>query len=393
MTVRAALRRAARILAVGLPLALLGGALFLWWKGGRDARYVARVLWHGDSDTDDLSWKRHAAITASSTPRPWPEAPACPAVDAAFARAGVPSLDPWLRRGGARALVVVRAGAIACEWYRRPADRDRGAMAFSVSKTLTSLLAARAVVFGAVASLDEPIAARIPELARRDERLGAITLAELLDLRSGLGFSEDAHFPWVDQDAPAVYYASDLARTVVRRPRLVEPRGTFRYNDYAPNLVGLALERATGTRAAAATQALWHELGAETAAAWLVDEHGFAWHESGFVVTARDLARVGQLVLDGGKVGDQQVAPVAWIERSRDDAGRAVVATFAGTGLGYRNGWWRLDGDLVAMGRFGQLVVVDPRAGVVIVRLGDGGGDTNVALARTLATAATALSP
>ena len=393
MTIRAALVRAARVLAVLVPIALVGFLLFLWWKGGRDARYVARVLWHRDADTDDLSWKRHAAIAPAATPRPWPEAPACDDVDAAFARAGITSRDAWLRDGRARALVVVRAGAIACEWYRQPIDRTRGAMAFSVSKTITSLLAARAVAAGAIASLDEPITTRVPELARRDERMGAITLGALLDMRSGLGFSEDAHFPWVDQDAPAVYYASDLARTVVRRPRVVATPGTFLYNDYAPNLVGLALERATGTRAAAATQALWHELGAEHPAAWLVDDHGFAWHESGFVVTARDLARVGQLVLDGGVVGDQQVAPAAWIARSRDDAGRAVAATFAGTDLGYRNGWWRLGDDLIAMGRFGQLVVVDPTARVVIVRLGDGGRDTNVALARTLATAAAALSP
>lgn len=63
--------------------------------------------------------------------------------------------------------------------------------------------------------------------------------------------------------------------------------------------------------------------------------HG--WFESGLVVTARDLARIGELVLDGGKVGDRDIAP-AWVARSVDPAGRATATTFG-------------DHTLVAMGK------------------------------------------
>jgi CubicO group peptidase (beta-lactamase class C family) len=130
-------------------------------------------------------------------------------------------------------------------------------------------------------------------------------------------------------------------------------------------------------------RALWTALGAEHAAAWSVDDEGFAWHESGFVVTARDLARIGGAMLDGGMFGGRRVAPAAFVTRSFDPAGRTPVVTFGDTALGYRNGWWVMrDGTLVAMGRHGQVMLVSPSTRTVVVRLGlDGHAETNVSIA------------
>jgi CubicO group peptidase (beta-lactamase class C family) len=357
---------------------------FLWFKGGLDAAYVWRVLRHGESSTDDYQWKASVEIAPAPEPRAWKTHDGCAAVAAAFAEdADTPDMDAYLRRGGALGLVVVKGGAIVCEWYGNGGAADRPAAAFSISKTVTSLVLARAAAVGEL-TLDDPITKHVPELADRDRRFEQITIADLVDMRSGIAFSEDTHFPWVDQDAPSVYYASDLARTVVRRPRIERAPGAFRYNDYAPNLVGLALARG-GTTLQMRTQALWNALGAEHAARWSVDDHGFAWHESGFVVTARDLARIGQLVLDDGKVGAAQVAPPDFLTRSL--ARRERVTTFASTDLGYSNGWWvHGDRELIAMGRHGQVMVVSLATGTVLVRLGlDGHDETNVSIALRLA--------
>lgn len=96
-----------------------------------------------------------------------------------------------------------------------------------MSKTVLSLLVARAVADGSLPGLDVPVTAGVPELAARDPRFDAITLAELVDMRSGIAFSPEVPFPWVNQDQPAVYYATDLARTVVERPRITSPPGPF----------------------------------------------------------------------------------------------------------------------------------------------------------------------
>jgi CubicO group peptidase (beta-lactamase class C family) len=378
------------------PVVLLGVVLFY---GRCDIPYIVRVLVRRDGNTDDHEWKRTVAVVPSPMPVPWREVPGCDAVVQAFAvEPDIPPLDAYLRQGGALALVVVRDGAITCEWYGNGAAKNKPVAVMSISKTVTSLVLARAVASGELHGLDESITSLVPELGARDPRFAAVTLATLVDMRSGVAFDDDTSFPWVNRDPPQVYYAGDLAETVVERTRIESPPGRFVYNDYAPNLIGLALERATRTRrATGSVQALWSELGAEYPAFWTVDDHGFAWHESGFVVTARDLARIGQLMLDDGRVGDRQVAPPAFLTRSFDPAGRQPATRFAGIELGYRNGWWvPNDDELFAMGRFGQLMLVSPASRTVIVRVGldghngssglgfDGEGETNVSIVRRL---------
>jgi CubicO group peptidase (beta-lactamase class C family) len=361
------------------PLALLA---FLWVRADYDIRFVARVLWHRGSTTSDYLWKASRTIPASVHPRPWREAADCPRVATAL---GTP-IAPYLTAGGALDFVVIHDGAVICEWYGNGGARDRPAAAFSATKVMTSLLLARAIDAHAIGSLDDAITKYVPELAMRDPRFGAITLAMLVDMRSGLAFEEASGFPWVDADDSRVYHASDLAAAVVRYPRIASAPGPFLYNDYAPNLNGLAIARAVNRSPIdALAQPLWDELGAETPALWSVDGHGFPWFETGLVVTARDFARVGQLLLDGGKVGDREVA-AAWVARSVDPVGRATAVTFGDTALGYHNAWWVLgDHTLVAMGKHGQVMVVSLATRTVVVRLGrDGYDETNVSIARRL---------
>jgi CubicO group peptidase (beta-lactamase class C family) len=366
-----------------VPLAAVAFLVFLWLQAGLDVRYLGRVLWYRDASADDFRWKRSAPV-AARTPAPWRETRQCGAFAAAFVERDVPALSPYLAQGGAVAMVVVHDGALACEWYGNGGARDVPAAAFSISKTVTALLLARAVDDGVIAGESASITTYLPELAQRDARFAEVTLASLVDMRSGIAFSEETSFPWVDKDAPAVYYASDLAHTVLTRPRIEAAPGSFVYSEYAPELVGLALERAgRAPLASGPMQALWNDLGAEHPAAWSVDDRGFAWHGSGLVVTARDLARVGQLLLAGGKVAGRRVAPAAYVARTTDPVGRRAATTFAGASLGYRNGWWTLDDDLLAMGRHGQVMLVSPATRTVIVRLGRGGhAESNVSIAR-----------
>lgn len=385
-----------RVLRWGVPAALITFVAFLWLKAGMDLRYMIRVLAHRDSSTSDYRWKDSMAVRPATPSIPWREAPDCDAVDKALAaEPDIRNMNRYLTDAGTLALVVARDGAIICEWYGNGGARDRPAAAFSMSKTVVSLLLARAVAARKIASLDDPITRHVPPLEARDRRFAAITLADLVDMRSGIAFEQETRFPWVDQDAPSVYYASDLASTVIGRPQIESAPGRFVYNDYAPNLLGLALQRAyESPLASGPMQTLWSELGAEYPAAWSVDGHGFAWHESGLVVTARDFARIGQLMLDHGKVDGRVVAPEAFLERSLDPVGRNTVVTFAGTPLGYRNGWWILgEKDLVAMGAHGQVMLVSLATKTVIVRMGEDGHDeTNIAIANRLRRVANRLS-
>jgi CubicO group peptidase (beta-lactamase class C family) len=366
-------------------------------SSGCDFGYASRVITKQDSSTDDYTWKRAAKVEPSPTPRPWPEAIDCGPVEAALAAdSDFPGFDKYLTNGGALSFVVIRNGTIVCEWYGNGGAREKKAAAFSVSKVMTSLLLFRAVADGTLSSLDEKLTDRVPELLEKDERFKELSLANLVDMRSGIAFETETHFPWLNQDQPAIYYASDIVQTLLGCSRIEAPPGKFVYNDYAPNLNGLVMERAYGSRLTdGRMQTLWNELGAEYEASWSVDDKGFPWHESGFVTTARDLARVGQLMLDGGKVNGRQVAPEAFLTRSFDKAGLETAVTYAGSDLGYRNAWWVYgDGELVGMGHHGQIVLVSAPTQTVIVRMGldshddihelgfDGKNESNVSLGR-----------
>ncbi|GAA1867596.1 serine hydrolase [Pseudonocardia ailaonensis] len=325
--------------------------LVLLVAGRGDVPYITRVLVHRDSSITDVDWKSSVTVPAVS-PRPWAGASGCPA----------------LPTTNAQSIVLVKDGRLVCSW----GSADRPAAAFSISKTLVSLLASRSL------PLDT-------SLGTVDPRFTGITVGDLLDMRSGIAFSPNTPYPWVNTDQAAVYYASDLASTVLRRATVTSPPGVFTYNDYAPNLVGLTYQRLSGGLLTdGPLRSLWAELGAQDPVSWCVDSAGFPYHESGLVVSARDLARVGQRVLDGG----------AWASRSL--SGSPTVETFGGLdAVGYRNGWWVLprpdgSGDLAAMGDHGQIMVVSPRTRTVAVRMGDDDG-ANITIARQLQAVANAL--
>jgi CubicO group peptidase (beta-lactamase class C family) len=104
-------------------------------------------------------------LSAATRPVAWPETPACDAVAAAFAeQPAVGQLQAYLANGGALALVIVRDGVLACEWYGNGGARDRPAAAFSISKTVTSLLLARAVAEGRIPGLAAALTDFVPEL-------------------------------------------------------------------------------------------------------------------------------------------------------------------------------------------------------------------------------------
>lgn len=387
------LRRVARVAIVGilaLAMTAMIGAVAL---SGGDLRYAWRVLVHGDAGTDDVAWKDAVAIPAPSSPVTLDAGSAgCAALerlvtpDADATDIGDP-LEDYLTTGGATALLVIRDGETLCAWDAADVPTAIRPV-FSVSKTVLALALARAVEQGAV-TVDDSLTDWIPELLDRDPRFAAITLGDLVDMRSGIAFDADAGFPWLDQDAARVYYATDLRTTTLEAPRIEARPGGFVYNDYAPNLLGLALERATGEPVPTGLVAdVWGEVGAPDAAAWLVDDKGFAWHESGLVATAADLAAIGDLLL----------SPTADVAGSAGFAQRSlsvpadIVAVYDGVELGYGNGWWVLDPTsespaFAAMGRFGQIVLVDPTTRTVIVRLGNNGYEhieSNAAIAARL---------
>src|SRR5690606_5744822 len=98
----------------------------------------------------------------------------------------------------------------------------------------------------------------------------------------------------------------------------------FYYASPNTDLLGLVVERAAGRRYYRyLAERLWRPMGARGAAYVTVDRVGMARAAGGVCMTTRDLARLGQLVLDGGRNRDGvQVVPQGWIEDMRSNGDR-----------------------------------------------------------------------
>jgi CubicO group peptidase (beta-lactamase class C family) len=354
--------------------------------------YLGRYLaWNRPTNRDFLRMPQRA-LSASGAPQSLPVA--SPTLDFAnlpvSAKRGEPAvaLAPLLQSTGTTALVVLDAGRVAYEHYANDGSRERANRCFSVTKSIASALIGIAVAEGAIESIDLPIGRWLPEL--RDPRARELTLAHLLEMRSGIRFIEGV-LPW--RDEPHTYYANDLRRRL-RDCRVTDPVGAFfHYNDWHPLLISLLLERATEQPVTHWLQTrLWDPLGCEYPASMMVDraDHAGVEHlESGLTARALDLAKFGQLYLQRGLWKGRQIVPASWVDATTSPAGARTDAVwfdhyrdkpwgrFLASGhVYYKRMWWGVsldDGhhDYFAMGVLGQHIYVSPDTQTVIVRLSD----------------------
>jgi CubicO group peptidase (beta-lactamase class C family) len=293
-------------------------------------------------------------------------------LDAVRVGDGERDLDDLVEATSTTALLVLRDDELLLERYAHGGAADRRHTSFSVAKSYLSTLVGIALERGDIGSLDDPVTEYVPELAERDRRFAAVPLRSLLTMSSGLVY-EEAGLPWSD-DA-TTYYAPDLRAEAVSAEVEGPPGERWHYNNFNPLLMGLVLERATGTSVSDyMARHLWQPMGAEADASWSLDSDasGFEKLESGVNAVPRDYARFGYLFAHEGRVGDRQVVDAGWVREA------TARDTSADPAAHYQYWWWvdtEREGRFYARGNHGQFVYVDPATDVVVVRLGREDGD------------------
>ena len=301
------------------------------------------------------------------------------------------SAEEALVRTRTNALLVLKDGKIVVEKYFNQTSEATKFIIWSCTKSITSLLIGRAIADGAIESIDDPIMRYVPEL--KDSGFGITTIRDVLQMRSGADWDE--RYDFGEEPSPAALaYENSLVNHKTRyadaaRPlkSAHKPGSTFNYSTVDTAVLGWVLERATQTSIADYTQAkLWGRLGVEDDGFYVTDGPegiGREFNGAGFNAKLRDLGRLGQMVLNKGKVGDEQVIPAAWIADS--------TKPYSGDGkpseelFDYGYQWWTVRGQasFSACGLQGQYIYIDPTTSTVIVRLGyatpeDGGHSEEV---------------
>ncbi len=252
------------------------------------------------------------------------------------------------------------------ERYYRPGGADSLYALRSVTKSVMSLLVGVAIQRGGVRATDQPLGELFhPPLPALDPAGAAITIGDLLTMTGG--------FQW-DESGVTEYnnwaLAPDQIEYLLARPLVNQPGTTFNYNSAAVHLLSAVLEVDAGGTAAFADAQLLGPLGVH-ARDWEVDNRGIPNGGAGLYLRPRDMAKIGQLVLQSGLSGARAVVPSAWVDQST----QAHVATGGALGplatLTYGYLWWlgQTGGHdvVLAWGYGGQLIWIVPDLDLVVV--------------------------
>lgn len=282
------------------------------------------------------------------------------------------------------ACLVLHRGRVVFERYYDGMRESDLHLSQSVSKSFVGTLVGLAAARGLI-DLDTAMDHYVPELATSGYK-GA-KVAQVLDMRSGVGFVEDytdseSHMgalerasAWKPQRSGETADTYDLILTLTQaRPH----GGSFLYRSIETDVLGWLLERVTGLGLAELlSEWIWQPMGAEAEACFTVDRAGTCLADGGLNASLRDYARFGLLYANEGAIAGRQVVPAAWVAASRDGdiAAFAEAPNVAMQDLPqacYSQQWWVLDreaGISAALGIHGQMIYVDPRRESVVVTL------------------------
>ena len=294
------------------------------------------------------------------------------------------------------AALVIWRGETLAEVYFEGADEQRGQPLGivkngpdtlhdirSITKSVTALLYGIALAEGKVPAPDAPLLAQFPEYAdlAGDPLRDRITVGDALAMKMGTEWNES--LPYTDPRNSEIVMddAADPDRFALDRSMVTEPGRRWSYNAGAASLVGKLIANGTGMPLDEyARVKLFQPLGIERWY-WASRPDGVPSAASGLRMTARDLAKIGRLVLDHGRFGGSQVIPSAWLDQlftPRTELG----------GIRYGYFWWLADSDkprawisglgnqlgdskwpawVGAIGNGGQRLSVQPDIGLIVV--------------------------
>jgi len=272
------------------------------------------------------------------------------------------TVDGFMQAMNTSAILVLKDGKVVLEKYGLGRTADERWTSFSVAKSVTSTLVGAAIRDGHIKSLDDNVATYISEL--KGSAYDGVSVRQLLTMTSGVKWNEDYTDPKADVARagfePGEPGINRLISYMRKLPREAAPGTKWVYKTGETDLAGFLVSRATGKSLADyASEKIWAPYGMEADAVWVDDLDG---HERGgccMSMTARDYARLGQFMLDGGN----GALPKGWVA----DATRSHHAFPPGgneTGYGYF--WWIIPGGYAAEGIFGQQIYIYPAEKVVV---------------------------
>jgi CubicO group peptidase (beta-lactamase class C family) len=274
-------------------------------------------------------------------------------------------------------LLVIRNGYLVLEEYSAGYDADDLHMLQSVSKSFTSAVIGIAIEQQEIAGVEERVLDFFGDLEgieNLDDRKRAMTLEDLLTMRSGTDYHERG------PDSPH-FQLNRMSRGwtefILGRPMINDPGTRFQYDSGGVILMSSLIKARTGEHADAFMKKhLFEPLGIRRHR-WHRNAEGHPHMGGGLHLTPRDTAKLGLLFLREGKWEDRQIVPAEWVRAS--SRRHVEFSPRRGPFVGYGYLWWILrpaeeDGEhpdiLAACGFRAQYIFVVPEHEMVVVVTG-----------------------
>lgn len=267
-------------------------------------------------------------------------------------------------KGFIYAIVIIRNGKIASEKYFAGRNQNSYQTIRSVSKSYLSAIYGIAIDKGLI-KLDQKVIDFFPEYKSNvtDSRINQITIDHLLKMRAGIKGDQEFYFTFTS--------SSDWVKTILSSSLLFDPGTKMTYTTAGTHLLSAVLTKAVGkTTKEFARENLFDPTGI-VLRDWLRDPQGYFFGGNDIYLTPRDMAVLGLIYMNKGKLNNVQIVPEDWVNNS--------IVTYSGTSagswgrmskIGYGLLWWI--GEIArqkvytGIGHGGQFVCCVPELNMII---------------------------
>jgi CubicO group peptidase (beta-lactamase class C family) len=271
------------------------------------------------------------------------------------------------------AFLVIRDDTILFEKYFSGFDKNSLLISFSIAKSFVSALIGIAIDEGLIKNVHQPITDFLPKLKENNERFSKITIEHLLNMRSGIKFSEEYNSPFALM--AKFYYGTNLKKYVYNLKIEKDPNIEYKYQSANTQILAMIIEKASGKQFYQYfEEKLWKPLQTKSIAKWNYDskKHENIKSFCCLNATAVDFAKFGRLYLKNGKLNNNTIISESWINSS------TTIMNDSRDSQNYPYTYhWRVkeDGAYFAKGILGQYIYVYPEKNLIFLRFGESYGD------------------
>lgn len=301
------------------------------------------------------------------------------------------SLDEFLDESHTDAFLVLHDGKVVFERYMNGMAPHVQHQMFSATKSFVGTLVLLLIEEGKVDPA-KPVSAYVPELAA--SAFGDATVQQVLDMTNAISYAEIYDDPNSDiarygrvfglsgepppgYEGPMTIY--DYLPTLRKKGNHGE---AFHYVTPNTDVLGWIIRRVSGKSVDAnIAEWFWQPMGAERDGYIWLDREGSEMAGGGLNITARDAARFGWMIVDGGRFNGRQIIPERVARRILTPGDQQIFTAYYGQFPGtdwygkvvnsYHDQWWSFanaHGAVSAIGVHGQYIYLDPKARMVVVK-------------------------